>query len=887
MQISNEILHDFIYCPYKGYKKSKNQIGTLSEYQILYNQLKQTQKISYEKNITESTELIDTGSTYKNTIPKKGISLNLKFTNIKINLTIDGIEFLGGKNIVPIFITPFEKITKVDKLFVALQASFIQNEFNLHLESYKIIYGKNLHESKFRISSLTKNIKELTGALNIMLSSSSEPSLVLNNHCPICEFRDYCKEKVSADSNMSLLDRATTKVIEKYKKKGVFTIQQLSYLYKPRRSKKQRAKLPISHNIELQALAIRTNKVYVKQLPELLRQPVELFLDIEGIPDNESYYLIGLLIWKNAASICNTFWAHNASDETQIWQQFLSITDEYPDAPIYHYGNFESKAINILGKRYKANVERIENRLINIVSSIYGKIYFPTYSNRLKELGKYIGAAWSANNASGIQSLVWRYRWEESQNEEYKQRLINYNIEDCQALKLLTDKLSLIQTSANVLPEIDFAINPKKNSTEASNQVHQQFDTILKFAHENYDSNKISFNNVRQQDDSKEKRMGPKIGHKGVTRTIPKARRIIIVSAKRICPVHKCKLIENQKTRERTITDIVLSKHAIRKTIIKYIGHKSYCQICCKYFIPPQIEKISGKHFGHNFKAWVVYQRLFLRLPFDIIRLNLKEMFNENIGVGGIYNIFYDFAFFYSYAERQNLKQILESPFIHADETKVNVKGVDHYVWIFTNGKQVIFRETETREINMIVELLKDFKGILISDFYSGYESLKCKHQKCWVHLIRDLNEDLYKNPYDIEYEKFIFELRSLIIPIFESIKKFGSKKYHFNKFKKSIGTFYDRAIISGNYSSEITLKYQTRLKKYWKNLFTFIEFDNISWNNNMAERGLRHLAVQRKISTYFDKGVKNYLIFLGLMQTCRFQKKSFLKFLLSGKKTV
>ena len=54
-----------------------------------------------------------------------------------------------------------------------------------------------------------------------------------------------------------------------------------------------------------------------------------------------------------------------------------------------------------------------------------------------------------------------------------------------------------------------------------------------------------------------------------------------------------------------------------------------------------------------------------------------------------------------------------------------------------------------------------------------------------------------------------------------------------------------------------------------------------------MAERGLRHLAVQRKISTHFDNGLEGYLLFLGIMQTCRFQNKSFLKFLLSGKKGI
>ena len=50
-----------------------------------------------------------------------------------------------------------------------------------------------------------------------------------------------------------------------------------------------------------------------------------------------------------------------------------------------------------------------------------------------------------------------------------------------------------------------------------------------------------------------------------------------------------------------------------------------------------------------------------------------------------------------------------------------------------------------------------------------------------------------------------------------------------------------------------------------------------------MAERALRQLAVQRKISGSFYKQVAgHYLVLLAIARTCRFQEKSFLKFLLS-----
>ena len=70
--------------------------------------------------------------------------------------------------------------------------------------------------------------------------------------------------------------------------------------------------------------------------------------------------------------------------------------------------------------------------------------------------------------------------------------------------------------------------------------------------------------------------------------------------------------------------------------------------------------------------------------------------------------------------------------------------------------------------------------------------------------------------------------------------------------------------------------------------MFCFLHDDAVAWNNNAAERALRHLAVQRKISGAFtEKGAENYLRLLGIVQTCRFQAKSFLGFLLSGLKDV
>jgi hypothetical protein len=81
-----------------------------------------------------------------------------------------------------------------------------------------------------------------------------------------------------------------------------------------------------------------------------------------------------------------------------------------------------------------------------------------------------------------------------------------------------------------------------------------------------------------------------------------------------------------------------------------------------------------------------------------------------------------------------------------------------------------------------------------------------------------------------------------------------------------------------------LSLKFQERFIRYQNSLFTFLEQDGIPWHNNTAERALRHLVIQEKISGFFHGSLMpDYLRILGIRQSCRFQGKSFFKFLFSG----
>jgi hypothetical protein len=472
--------------------------------------------------------------------------------------------------------------------------------------------------------------------------------------------------------------------------------------------------------------------------------------------------------------LCITpFWADTSGEEESIWM-FVKNAKECPDAPIYHYGSYEFRAIESLAKRFGTDVTCIVKRLVNVNSHVYGKVYFPVHSNRLKVVGKFLGASWTEPDASGLKSLVWGHRWEISREAAYKQKLISYNAEDCQAVRILVDELARLRIAADSETNVDYVDQPKQNATGLGSELHTALDHILDYASFTYPKDRISFRVGTET--AKRKGPGAPKGHRAYRRTIPTGRRTVIrVASKRTCPIHKGERLDRSgKEAEKVIVDLNFVKAGCRKTVIKYVGEKRYCPRCKRDYEPAAIKRLCGQTFGHGFRAWAVYQRVILRLPYRTITQAMEDLFHETASEASVIRFVESFAEYYRRTESILVKRLLESAFIHADETRLSIRGVDHYVWVFTDGWRVVFRMTETRETTVVRELLKGYQGVLVSDFYPGYDGLECRQQKCLVHLIGDLNEDLWKFPFEEELQMFVSSVKNLIVPIIEATDRWG-----------------------------------------------------------------------------------------------------------------
>jgi hypothetical protein len=75
------------------------------------------------------------------------------------------------------------------------------------------------------------------------------------------------------------------------------------------------------------------------------------------------------------------------------------------------------------------------------------------------------------------------------------------------------------------------------------------------------------------------------------------------------------------------------------------------------------------------------------------------------------------------------------------------------------------------------------------------------------------------------------------------------------------------------------------RIDKNKDKLFTFIDYNNVPWNNNNAEHAVRAFTRLRNVmSTSTPKGTSEYCVLLTVQQTLRYRGVGFLDFLRSGR---
>jgi predicted RecB family nuclease len=787
----------------------------------------------------------------------------------------------------PVRFFPNEKLTSSDKLLTALDALALSRLTGRMLPTARIIHGSGHRSTVIQLPALVKEVRSLVNTLRAQHVSGTSPSLALNKHCPECRFRSRCRQIAVENDDLSLLSTLKAKDRKKLNRKGITTVAQLSCTYRPRRRSARNRTTAIKHDPALKALAVQANRIHVVDTPTFSVTPGTVYLDVEGIPDREFYYLIGMRYRRGDEDLHLSFWADNPSGEREMWVSLLRALEQIPDVRLVHYGSYEALFLKRMKERYCDDPQDIElvDRLIatsaNLLNLTYAHVYFPTYSNGLKEIAGYLGFRWSNPIASGLYALMWHSEWEGSGDASLKQTLFTYNAEDCEAAQRVTEAIADIcaERSVGAFSEVSVNVNSLDHENRGRfgpiQYAISDFKPINEAAYWDYQRQRVY---VRSYDSMK------RLSRRSAAR---RSRRVstFLVGEPRPERCSHCGsgLIYKHGPRTKVGHDLKLNRTGIRLLHAKFSYPRYRCRSCGRTF-----SKFSVEHHGRGLRSYIIYHLIELRISNRLISQSLNDIFGLKLGHDAISRIKTAVSCEYSDTYRKILQRIANGPLIHADETQVIIDGKVGYVWVFTSFDAVAYIYSESRDSSTLHEVLDAFQGVLVSDFYAAYDSVDCVQQKCLIHFMRDLNGDLMKHPYNEEMQEVANHFGLLLRSIVETIDRFGLKARYLRKHRKEAAQFF-RNVAKRDFQSEVAVGYKTRIGKCSDKMFTFLNYDNVPWNNNNAEHAIKAFARLRNVigGSSTPKGIRDYLVLLSISETCKYKGVSFLDFLRSGETDV
>jgi transposase len=308
--------------------------------------------------------------------------------------------------------------------------------------------------------------------------------------------------------------------------------------------------------------------------------------------------------------------------------------------------------------------------------------------------------------------------------------------------------------------------------------------------------------------------------------------------------------------------------------------------------------------YGPRMRALAVYLSHFQLLPMERIQELCGDLLGCHLSEGSLSNWSQQAARTLE-PTMLRLKELLKwSHLTHVDETGARIKGLLH--WFHVQGNRWLtfygwHRKRGQQAINQM-GLIPGYTGRLMHDRWKSYESYACQHSLCGAHLLRDCLRV-------VEHEKqpwaqAMYELLLRMGQVAEQWRTSGAKAVP-NVQRDELVAEYFEVLRQGYATHHSSLPSSTApprqmsslpkkpgpvkqteaknlldaLLKRAEQVLAFLDDLALPFTNNLAERDLRMIKVQQKISGTFrsEKGATAFCAIRSYLSTMRKQGRSML----------
>jgi predicted RecB family nuclease len=213
-------------------------------------------------------------------------------------------------------------------------------------------------------------------------------------------------------------------------------------------------------------LTTANGKPYLREPVALPHSDKELFFDIEVDPMRDVCYLHGFVERRDGDVATERFMSFFADDPTpEAEEQAFANAWAYMRASnpcaIYYYSKYERTIYRKLRAKYPHvcslnDVETLFNPT-HAVDLYYDVVFkateWPTRDFSIKTLATYLGFEWRDTHPSGAASIEWFDRWVTTRDPAHRQRILDYNEDDCRATRVLLDGIRALPADSIGAPQ--------------------------------------------------------------------------------------------------------------------------------------------------------------------------------------------------------------------------------------------------------------------------------------------------------------------------------------------------------------------------------------------------------------------------------------------------
>lgn len=292
----------------------------------------------------------------------------------------------------------------------------------------------------------------------VILARELVPLPAYGSVCKLCHWHTHCIAELTASDDLTLIPYLTRSDRDAMRD-SIQTIAAFSTINPEGFIKDKKTVIPGMGADRLRQLQARATmlkgsppKPYLREPVMLDVFPVELFFDIEVDPLRDLCYLHGFVERRNGDNATERFVPFLAAEPTpeaerDAFAAALDYLATHTEAAIYYYSKYERTIYRKLQQKFPdictpEDVERLfaPPRAVDLYGDVVRKATeWPTRDHSIKTLAKYLGFAWRDTHPSGAASVEWFDRWCREGKPEIRQRILDYNEDDCRATRVLLD----------------------------------------------------------------------------------------------------------------------------------------------------------------------------------------------------------------------------------------------------------------------------------------------------------------------------------------------------------------------------------------------------------------------------------------------------------------